>query len=593
MIRLEASHARWMRAAAALSAALVFVVSGPAQAQQAGGRAKVLVAPLTAESGVSENFGRKVSEAVRDRLEGVTALAPIGEDAVEDELDRLDVDEDDLGLVQWRQLANQLDADLLIHGTITKVPRGNAFHVSFTDVRSGDATPIPAFVVEDDGGRGVREAADGIMDAMRSQVEYQRAILICSDYVASERYEDAARNCEQALRINPNSRTARYLMGRIEMGRENWQAAKENLDMVIEANPAEVDALNSLAYTEAKLGNTARARELYNEYLGFDPDAADVRMQVAYDLARTGDHDGAIGLLRDGIARDSTNADMWKFLGDVLLNKGTSSDVVTDATSDSTQLQRVENTDVQDEDAIRQAIEAYEKVLTLRGAQTDPQVLRNVVAAYLQLDDIPEAARFAERAEQRLPEDASLRSLKADILARQGDYAGAVTAMNAALRLDPDLPRGLARRGFFKLSAGDEEGAMADFRTAVEEGVDPDIVAQQMLRRGYDDYFQAGQYDRAAQVFEAALEFAQTPATSEQIHFFTAFSYYQAGANVDTANESEACGPARRALDRFQQVLPHLGQAANFQAPNQAEIREATDMQLYRQEAILNKPACR
>lgn len=584
---------RTLRIGFMITGAVLFaavVLAAPLEAaQETDSRARVLVPPLAAERGASESFGRKVSEEVRDRLADITMLAPISDEAVEDELDRLGLDEDELGALEWRQLAGQLDADLLLHGTITKTAAGHDFQVSFIDVRSGDATPIPLFTVEDDGGRGVREAADRIMKAMESQVEFQRAVLICADYLGSEQYEDAARNCEQALELNPNSTTAHYLMGRIEMSRENWPAAKESLAMVIEANPADIDALNSLAYTEAQLGNMGRARELYGEVLGFDPDAADVRMQIAYELARAGDYEGAVDLLRDGLARDSTNAEMWKFLGDVLLNQGTAADSALERRRG----QQLTETDVRDEDAIRQALEAYEKVLEIRGVETDPQILKNVIAAYLQLGDVREAERFVERAEQQLPEDALLRSLKADVFARQQDYAGAVAAMDEALRLDPDLPRGLAKRGVFKLSAGDEQGAMSDFRAAVEAGENPDIIAQQMLSRGHEAYFQREQYDQAARVFEAALEFATEPATEQQIHFFTAFSYYQAGANLDTANEAEACGPARRALDRFRQVLPHLDQAANFQASSQAEIRDATDVQVYRQQAILEKPACR
>lgn len=594
MMRLEACGAGWMKAGAALSAALVFALPAVATAQQSGGRAKVLVVPITAENGVKGSFGRKVSDEVRDRLKDVTTLAPIGEDAVEDELDRLKLDQDDLGLVQWRQLAGRLDADLLLHGTITKVSRGNAFHVSFVDARTGDATPIPEFIVQDDGGRGEKEAADKIMEAVEDQVEYQRSILFCADYLGSEQYEDAMRNCEQALETNPRSTTAHYLRGRVHMGLENWQGAKEDLDVVVEANPAQVDALNSLAYTEAKLGNTARARELYNEYLGFNPDDASVRMQIAYDLAQAGDYDGSIALLEDGIARDSTNADMWKFLGDVLLNKGTSSDMSTapTGTEPAADPQAVASASVENKDAIRRAVQAYEKVLDIRGAETDPQILKNVIAAYLQLGDIQEATRFTRRAEEQLPEDASLRSLKADILARNEDFQGAVEAMNEALRLNPELPRGLTKRGFFKLSAGNEQGALQDLRAAVEGGEDPDVVAGQLLSRGYNDFYKNGEYDRAVTLFDVATEFAKPGSTREQLYFFMGASHYQIGAQIDTNNQSEACQPASRALNRFQQVVPNLNRAGSQQPEIQAQLRESTDIYLYRQQAILKKPAC-
>ena len=597
MMQLQAIRAGFIATGVAL-AAFVLAMPAPAAAQESSARAKVLVVPITEENGVKRNFGRKVSEEVRDRLRDVTTLSAIEEDAVEDELDRLKLDEDDLGLVQWRQLAGRLDADLLLAGTVKRASGGNAFNVSFIDARTGDATPIPEFVVQGDGGSAENEAADRIMQSVEGQIEYQRALLFCNDYLASEQFEDARRNCDSALEHNPNSTTAKYLMARIHMGVEEWDEAKPLLDDVLAENPAEVDAINSLAFTEAKLGNTARARELYGEYLGFNPGDADVRMNIAWELAQAGDYDGAILLLEEGIARDSTNAAIWEFMGNVKLAKGTtgSSPLDEDGGSEDGAAEAAApaaGATVANADAIRGAVEAYEKVLELKGAETDPQILKNVVAAYLQLGDTDAASRFADRAQEQLPEDASLRSLQADIRARAGDFAGAAAAMDEALRLDPDLPRGLTKRGFFKLSSGNEDAAMADFRAAIERGEDRDVIAQQLLSRGYNDYFKNEQYERAAAMFEAALEFAEADQTRQQLYFFTAFSHYQVGVGLDTRNQGEACQPARQALNRFRQVLPNLNQAGNFQAENQAQLRESTDVYLYREEAILNKPACR
>jgi len=583
---------------------MLLALPAPAQAQQSG-RAKVLVVPIAEENGVKRNFGRKVAERVRDRLGDAATLTAIEESAVRDELRRLKLDQDDLGVVQWRQLAGRLDADLLLSGTVSRASGGNAFNVSFIDARTGDATPIPEFVVQDDGGRGEQEAADRIMGAVEDQVEYQRALLFCADYLGSEQYEDALRNCEEAAEFNPDGMSVRYLMGRVHMGMDNWEVAKENLDVVVANNPAHVDALNSLAYTETQLGNAERAMELYREYLGFNPDDASVRMQIAFDLVQAGEYDGAISLLEEGIARDSTNADVWEFLGNVQLNKGTTADVEMGGTGtgvgggegtsggDGTARQAADGS-VANEGAIRAAVRAYEKVLELRGDETNPQILKNVVAAYLQLGDLDEATRFAGRAEEQLPEDASLRSLRADVRARAGDYRGAISAMDEALRLDPNLPRGLTKRGFFKLTAGDEDAAMRDLRAAVEGGEDPDMVAQTLLSRGYNDYYQSGQYEQAVRMFEAALEFAPPGTTEEQLYFFKAASHFQIGVQIDEANQqAEACAPARRALNQFRQVLPNLNQAGSQQPQIQAQIRESTDVYLYREEAILNKPACR
>ncbi|MDH3297233.1 MAG: tetratricopeptide repeat protein [Gemmatimonadota bacterium] len=560
-------------------------LAAPAAAQESGssgGRAKVLVAPIEQGTGVKRNFGRKVSEEVLKRLGDLGTLSPIEERAVKDELSKLKLKEEDLGLVQWRQLAGRLDADLVLHGTVERASTGNAFTVQFVDARTGDATPIPKFAVQDDGGKGVDEAADRIMGAIEGQVGYQRSLLFCNDYLSAEQYDDARRNCEQALAFNPNSTTGRYLMGRVYMGMEDWEQARDNLQIVVERNPAEVDALNSLAFVSAQLGDMDRAMELYGEYLNFNPGDADVRMNIAFQLASAGGYDEAIGLLQSGIEVDPTHAGLWEFLGNVALNKGTTAGTDTGGTGA-----------IADKEAILLAVEAYNKVLDLKGADTDPQILKNVVAAYLEVGDYAAALTFADRAEVQLPGDAGLRSLRADVHARMGDYSAAAAAMDEALRLDPTLERGLTKRGFFKLSGGDTDGAIADLRAAVEGGEDPNIVAAQMLSRGYNDHYKAGQYNRAINLFKVGTEFAQPGETRQQLYFFTAFSHYQLGVQIDQANErDEACQPARRALAEFEQVLPSLNRAGRIQAESQAQIRESTDVYLYREQQIVRK-ACR
>lgn len=572
----------------AVGVMLAALFATPVAAQESGssgGRATVLVAPIEQETGVKRNFGRKVSEEVVKRLEEAGMLSPIGERTVKAELKKLKLNADDLGLIQWRQLAGRLDADLVLHGIVKRSSAGNAFSVQFVDARSGDSTPIPEFAVQDDGRRGIGEAADKIMDAIESQVDYQRSLLFCADYLSAQQYDDALRNCEQALAFNPASTTGRYLIGRVYMGLEDYESARTYLAEVVAQNPAEVDALNSLAYTEAQLGNLGRANELYGEYLNFNPGDANVRMNIAFELAKAGGYDEAIALLRAGIEVDSTNAGLWEFLGNVALNKGTAASPDDGGTNDGST--------VADEEAILIAVEAYEKVLELKGAETDPQILKNVVAAYLEVGDYDAALSFADRAQAQLPDDASLRSLRADVHARMEDYPAAIAAMNEALRIDPALERGMTKRGFFKLSAGDSQGAVADLRAAVENGEDVDVVASQMLSRGYNDHYKAGRYDKAIELFKVGTEFAAPGETRQQLYFFTAFSHYQVGVQIDQANDpAEACQPARRALARFEQVLPNLNRAGRTQAESQAQIREGADVYLYREQQIVKK-ACK
>jgi len=573
----------WGGRSLAVAAVSLAFGAGSAAAQDngaAGGRARVLVAPLQVDGSVKKDFGKKVSEEVRDGLEEIPTLVAIDWDQVKDELRRLKLKEEDLGLIQWRQLAGRLNADVVMTGTVASAVSGNELAVSFVDSKSGDEVHVPDFSVPGDGKDEVKQAAGVIVSAFGEQVDYRRALLFCQDYLAAEQFEDALRNCDEALAKNPESTSGRYLRGRVYMGQEDWTAAAEDLEIVIENNPAEVDALNALAYVHVQLGDMDRAVELYREYLNFNPGDASVRMTVAFEVAQAGGEDAAIVLLQDGIAIDSTNADLWEFLGNVALKKGTTA---ADGAAEDAGA-------IADEASVRLAVEAYNHVLELKGEDMNPEILRNVIAANLELGDYDAALTFADRAQTLMPEDAGLWSIRSDIYGRMERYDDAIAALNRALELDPAYPNAYLRRGFLKLRSGDSQGGTSDLRAAMDQGADAEVVAGQLLARGYNDFFKNGQYDEALAMFEVGTGLASAGRVRDQLYFFTAYGYYQQGVAIDGANEAtEACQPARRALSKFQQVLPNLDRAGAEQPQSQAQIRESTDVYIYRQEQIIRK----
>jgi tetratricopeptide (TPR) repeat protein len=576
-----------IRSGLTLGLAVVALGLGPASAMAqegnggSGGRARVLVAPLEAREGVKKDFGKKVAEEVRDGLVEIPTLVSIEWNQVKDELRRLKLKEEDLGLIQWRQLAGRLNADVVMTGTVDPTGGGNELTVSFVDSKSGDEVRVPAFSVAGDGRDQVREAAGVIVSAFGEQVDYRRAVLFCQDYLAAEQYEDALRNCNEALTLNATSTSAHYLRGRAYMGQEAWEDAAADLQRVIDNNPAEVDALNALAWVSAQLGDMDRAVELYREYLNFNPGDAGVRMTVAFELAQAGGEEEAIALLQEGIAIDSNNAELWEFLGNVALRKGTT------AAEDGPE---VGEAAIADEASVRLAVDAYNHVLELKGEEINPEILRNVIAANLELGDYDAALAFADRAQALIPQDAGLWSIRSDIYGRMERYDDAITALDRTLELDPAYPNAYLRRGFLRLRAGDTQGGTGDLSTAIDQGADVEVVAGQLLARGYNDFFKVGRYNEALAMFEVGTDLAHAGRVRDQLYFFTAYGYYQQGVAIDGANEAqEACQPARRALSRFQQVLPNLDRAGREQPQSQAQIRESTDVYIYRQEQIIRK----
>jgi tetratricopeptide (TPR) repeat protein len=167
-----------------------------------------------------------------------------------------------------------------MYGTLRPAGASKTYNVdvAFVDTRTGDSLPVPQFTVAGDGRDEVREASGQIVTALGSQVDFRRAVLFCQEYLAATQFDDAERNCAQALEINPTSIQALYLMGRVMIGRENWEAAAELLQEVVERSPSNTEALQALAFAHVKLGNTEVAMTHYREFLNFNPGAEDVRL---------------------------------------------------------------------------------------------------------------------------------------------------------------------------------------------------------------------------------------------------------------------------------------------------------------------------
>ncbi len=569
--------------ATGLALTAVLVGSGVAWAQS--DRARVLVVPLVAQPGAPPSFGEKIAKQVQDELKEFPTLTSVEEGEVKSALKQYKLNKDELSLIQWRQLASRLDASLIMYGTLRPAGGAKTYNVdvAFVDTRTGDSLPVPQFTVAGDGRNEVKEASGQIVQALGSQVDFRRAVLFCQEYLAATQYDDAERNCSQALEINPTSIQARYLMGRVMIGREDWASACDYLAQVVEQSPSNTEALQALAFCNVKLGNTEVAMTQYREFLNFNPGAEDVRLTVAYNLGQAEAYGEAIALLQEGIAADSASVALWKYLGDMALKKATATgDAGTAATSTGA---------VVDEEAARVAVDAYEHLLVLVGDSIEVGTLKNTIAAYMALDEIDAAIDFSDRALEQIPDSASLWSVRADALARAERFAEAIQAMDRVIALDQAYPNARLRRGMFKLREGDESGAVSDFREAIAAGSDSDQIANQLLARGYQDYFQKGQYVGAIDLFTTGLEFATSTEMRQQLNFFVGAAHFQRGVALDESNSGEGCAPAQRALSSFQSVVPSMQRAGSYQSANKAQIVESTDVYIYRQQQIIRK-AC-
>ncbi len=586
----------------AAGVAVLSVPTAPRALEAQTGNLTILVATVAVTEPVDRRFGERIAEEVRDALEIFPGYMAIERDDARDLIDQFDLDERAMTAIDWRQLAIQMNASLVMLGTATQAGGGVEVDITFTEPSSRDELPMRSFVVADDDSH--EEAAAHVMEQLGTAVEYARSLAFCADYLASDQPSDAISNCNAALRLSPESERAHYLRGRAQMLNEAWADAAADLQWVVDENPSSTEALEALAFTHAQLGNGAESLRYYQEFLGFQPDRVEVRMRIAYDLTQAGRWGEAVQLLKDGVERAPDNEDLLEYLAGAALQAGQAAGEVTDA------------------DMIREAVDASGKLVELQGDAVSPTTLSNATNAYMLIEEYDSALAFSDRALEAIAgsddtngegemsrEDlmAQVHSSRARIYDRLEDPATGVAELEQALEYNPDLENGRQQLATLKLKAGDTAGAVEDFRAAVAAGADPEQVANALFSQGFSRHFQAqqqvmsnpggidiGEVATALELFSVAAEFAQLPETSEQIHFFLAFGYYLQGSAYDARNEAdEACGPARNALTAFQGVTPHLSQSGSYQAASQQQIRDAIDVQLYRQEQIIESSCSR
>lgn len=565
---------------------------------QSTGEIQVLVAPLSSSAGVNSKFGEKVAGEVRKAVGGMPGMAAFPESDLKKSLKEFKLDPQQMSHIEWRQLGSRLGVQLVMVGTAESAGSRVKVDVTFVDPTSGDELPVSEFTVASD--KKYEDAAIRIAAGLETQVAYTRAIIFCAEYLGSKQFSDALRNCNKALDINSSSIRAWYLRGRTHMEAEEWELAAADLEKVVADNPSNTDAIRSLAFAHAQLGNTERSLELYQEYLTFQPDDAQVRLSVAFQLAQAGAYAAAMEILQEGVERDPENADLWEYLGNVALAAAAAGNG-TDSVSSTAFL--------------HQAVRAFDKLLELKQEAIDPAILRNAIAANLEIGDLDAALQFSERALTALrsgsatsPDTAGsgengqtreqvlagIHSLRADIFTRRDQLDRALAELDRTLEADPGHNNAYMKRGFLRLRTGNTQGAMSDYQRAVDEGgQDPNAIGNQLFGTAYQDYFQKRRYSAAIDMLKTALRFARLPQLTNQINFFTAFSYYEWATNIDQRNEAqEACGPAQQALSLFRNVIPILNKAGSYQPRSQAQIREAIDVQLFRQQQII-KARCR
>ncbi len=566
------------RLGVALLAAVLFLPTFASAQQEVQGRFRVMIPDLFPGEDTGRGFGEDVAEELRDLINQLPTHEPVERNEIRDAMRQFDIDRDDLNCIRVRQLATQINAELVMCGSYTEGEDDwTLTDIQFVSVASGETFSVDAFTVPDDDGDEL--AAQHIFDVFDGYVEQLRFAAICQEYFGSQQWANALQNCDRAIEGNPDSEGSRYARGRAVMELGDRQEGLDEMLRVLDLNPFNENALQYAGMLSAEFGLNEESLKHYTAYLELNPGSAAVRMRVAYDLATAGNAEGAMILIEEGLGMDDANVDLWEQLGGFAF---TAAGQAMEGESEPTpEVERL----------YRRAIEAYTRVFEIRGAETSPAQLNNVIRAYLQLGD-PAAVDFAQRAVEVHPAEASLWSQLADALQRNDRLEEAIEAIESAKGIDPEYPNLSARQGSWLLDANEVDQAIEFLKEATERGEQSaDVMAGLVFGKAYNDGVQVQQFTFAANLFEIAKsEFEVSEQMASQLNFWHGWSLYNHGLALQ---EPSTIDSARQSLPIFQEALQlfELGRAyaATVESINLAEILGAAQTYVEIQDAIIRR----
>jgi len=296
---------------------------------------------------------------------------------------------------------------------------------------------------------------------------------------------------EKILAREPGSVAALTRLSKIYERAGEWDRCKATLEQALELSPTGRDAAD-LFY---RLGEVARVSDA-------DPDTAIQDFQQA--LKHDPGHGPAIDAL-EKLARERRDAPL---LADMLQRRVTAVSAAPDRVALLVEIAELERRAGRSEAALAALARAA------ADAPSDPRVLAPLADLYFvsgRLDDAaPIYDRLAEdaKAGRRMKDVARFRQRQGGILEARGDRAGALSAYEEALRVNPTDVTTMTGLGRLYFAAEDWEKARKIYQSLVLQNVDPDagVTKAEVYWALGKIHLKLGQPPKARSMFQRGLE---------------------------------------------------------------------------------------
>lgn len=547
-----------------MALALAFAASGagvsPAAAQEAGvgERITIMVPDLAPQAGADDNFGEDVADELRDLISELHTHQTVSSKDLKRARGEYDLDREDLyNCISARQLAMRMNWGLVLCGEYAKVgDRQVMVDAKFVGAQDGNEFEVPTFQASE---REPEQAARTILQTFDKWQTQLRHVVFCQQYMDSQDWESALRNCNQAIEINATP-SALYKKAFILRETDKHDEALGTLDQLLEKDPIHQDALKLAGITATEAGMPDRGQTYFDRYMELNPGDVGVRLTLATDLSQAGDPAAALAFAQEGLEAEPDNMTLQTYIGHFAAQAAGKAESALNAQQQGgTQPGQPAVNPAQVTEYYQTAADAYQKVYETEGAETDPQILERLTVSLFKLGQMAEAVELGRAAVEIDPENGALWDAYSRALQESGQLTEALAAIEKAEALGKASPALVQRKAMLQLDQGDERAAIAALSQGVEEGqIDPSGAFNIIFAKAYKDNFQRGRLDPAYDLLEAAGPLAVAEKDKLTRNFWRGYIMFE---KAKAAHEPMTAASAQQAKPLFERAL-QLFQAA-------------------------------
>jgi tetratricopeptide (TPR) repeat protein len=410
------------------------------------------------------------------------------------------------------------------------------------------------------------QAADQIFQAFDRFIQQLRATSYCVEYSTSSEWEQALRNCDQALALNPNATGTLFLKAEILRQLNRLDESLAAVAQVIAADPLNEQALQMGGFLATQLNRPQQARGYYQNYLDLNPGDVAVRQRIAGEIAEAGDPEGAMIFIEAGLQVAPTDESL-------LLAHGSYAFAAAAKASQVTPPENSGGVTPQVTGLYRKAIDTFLKLYDAKGNTMDVEYVWNVVKAQMMLQDFPAALSSAERFMRDYPQHTGLVFDYYVTLDRANRIDDAIAALRKLETMDPNYPELHFRLGLALLGQGKLDEAIQAFTKAVGPAHSADQLSEQVFAEANRRGIAVQDWNTAIQYINAAKSLPITANQKGKLDYYHGYVLLSRGAGlVDVQNPT--IDAVCRTLPIFQEALQRVEASRGWAASSNTNVQD-------------------